>query len=364
MRPVIRFRGRRCACISKELFLVPRPTTWERSKWTCTYQDMAFSGHGFLRQADGTLISFDAPSGVNTDRVTTGATGINATGQISGYVYPATYAYESFLRQADGSFEVFFSLCFPSMGDRLTTSLALPMGLPTGLQPHEGMFATGMNDSGQITGVCAPGFSRFSQSFLWQPDGTLTIFSVPTSGVGEPSTRAQAINSRGQITGVYCCDTTTFNRHAFLREPDGTLTIFDTPSFNGQFTTPIPTAINAKGQITGYTCLTSFDWTCASDSGGADQGFLRQPDGSIAMFAVPNSISTQPAAINPKGEITGVYVDASNIYHGFLRGKDGTITTFDVANALNTNPTGINAEGDITGWYSDTSGVHGFVRNR
>jgi streptogramin lyase len=79
------------------------------------------------------------------------------------------------------------------------------------------------------------------------------------------------------------------------------------------------------------------------------------------MFAVPSSVSTQPASINPKGQITGVYFDTSNIAHGFLRDKQGAITTFDVPNAINTYPVGINPRGDITGWYSDAGGVHGFV---
>ena len=38
---------------------------------------------------------------------------------------------------------------------------------------------------------------------------------------------------------------------------------------------------------------------------------------------------TYPFAINPEGAITGLYVDASNMYHGFLRDRDGTFTTFD-----------------------------------
>jgi len=56
-------------------------------------------------------------------------------------------------------------------------------------------------------------------------------------------------------------------------------------------------------------------------------------------------------------------VDASYIYHGFVREKDGTISTFDVPNSTNTYPAAMNATGDITGWYSDASGaVRGFVR--
>jgi hypothetical protein len=120
---------------------------------------------------------------------------------------------------------------------------------------------------------------------------------------------------------------------------------FDAPSSSSIPQATIPTAINSKGQITGYT----------------DQGFLRQRDGTIIIFAVPNSRSTQPAAINAKGEIAGAYVGANGLYHGFVRDKHGALITFDVPNAVNTYPVSINAKGDITGWYSDASGTHGFI---
>ena len=58
-------------------------------------------------------------------------------------------------------------------------------------------------------------------------------------------------------------------------------------------------------------------------------GFLRNTDGTITTFEVTGSPDTEPAAINPAGQITGSYQDANYVYHGFLRNTDGTITTFD-----------------------------------
>ena len=49
---------------------------------------------------------------------------------------------------------------------------------------------------------------------------------------------------------------------------------------------------------------------------------------TITTFDMPNSTSTQPAAINAKRQITGVYVDAVG-RHGFLRQSDGTLISFD-----------------------------------
>lgn len=48
----------------------------------------------------------------------------------------------------------------------------------------------------------------------------------------------------------------------------------------------------------------------------------------IITFDPPGSITTNPASINPKGEITGSYTDAGFVHHGFLRSSDGTITSF------------------------------------
>jgi len=91
-------------------------------------------------------------------------------------------------------------------------------------------------------------------------------------------------------------------------------------------------------------------------------------------FDVPAGVcGTQPAAINDRREITGIYFDATcNNTHGFLRKADGTTVTFDAPNvgypATNfpgTAPTDINNRGDIVGYYTDANGgVHGFVRWR
>jgi hypothetical protein len=287
--------------------------------------------HGFLRQEDGTTASFDAPYPFQTGGppVQTGATSMNVAGQITGYVFHPTDISFGFLRHTDGTFVVFGGDCF---GVTASEDVITPV--------FEGTTPTAINDRGQITGTCGPG-DGISFGFLRQPDGAITVFEPAPAPV--PHTRALAINSRGQITGVYLQEDPTNIYRGFLREPDGTITTFDA---SGSGTTP--TAINSKGEIAGYT---------------GNDGFLRQPDGSIELFDGP-STSTQPTAINRKGQIIGVYFDASNVYHGFLREKHGSITTIDVPNASSTYPTGINRKGDITGWYSDASGVHGFVRSR
>jgi hypothetical protein len=307
--------------------------------------------HGFLRQKNGTPVSFDAPYPFQPGGppVQTGATSINVAGQITGYVYHPTDVSFGFLRQTDGTFVVFGagrSGGADCLGVTENTLTALTV--PTGLVQFEGSVPAAINNSGQIAGACSADTgldSGIPVGFLRQRHGGIVRFAVPTIGVGNPWTRALAVNSRGQITGDYCC-TPPRDYHAFLREPDGTITTFDASSLSGQSTTP--TAINSKGQITGY----------------ADHGFLREPDGSIVTFDVTNALFTQPTAINSRGEITGTYLDTGGLYHGFVRETDGTIATINVPNAINTYATAMNARGDITGWYQNAGGVHGFVRRR
>jgi hypothetical protein len=113
-----------------------------------------------------------------------------------------------------------------------------------------------------------------------------------------------------------------------------------------------PTAINPAGQIAGVY----------GDAGGF-HGFLRKVDGTITTFDAPGSSDTSAASINPDGQITGSYFDANRVFHGFLREPDGSITTFDVPGSRGTFPQSINPAGRITGYYSDANFLdHGFLQ--
>ena len=49
------------------------------------------------------------------------------------------------------------------------------------------------------------------------------------------------------------------------------------------------------------------------------RGFLRENDGTVVTFDVPNATATQATAMNDAGDITGYYLDASGNSHGFIR---------------------------------------------
>jgi hypothetical protein len=89
---------------------------------------------------------------------------------------------------------------------------------------------------------------------------------------------------------------------------------------------------------------------------------------TFITFDPPDSTSTFPQAINPKGQIAGYYGNATdNHTYGFLREPDGTFTTFaapthDVFGA--TFVTDMNQSGEITGYVVRGSFffVLGFLR--
>ena len=85
--------------------------------------------------------------------------------------------------------------------------------------------------------------------------------------------------------------------------------------------------INPAGTIVGY-------YAVLNDQIFVYHGFLRTKDGDFTTFEAPDAGTgagqgTFAFSINPRGVISGYYVDASDVGHGFLRAKDGTFTTID-----------------------------------
>jgi len=156
--------------------------------------------------------------------------------------------------------------------------------------------------------------------------------------------RVFGINATGAVTGWYR------GGNSFVRTPDGTLTLFAVPEGTGTEAM----SINDDGVIAGYY----------NDNVGTAHGFVRGADGTISTFDVRGAHQTYVSGINNKGEIVGSYADSADHPHGFLRTTSGKIRTFDPSGAANgTFGSGINDKGVIVGEYSDAGGVgHGFVR--
>ncbi len=83
----------------------------------------------------------------------------------------------------------------------------------------------------------------------------------------------------------------------------------------------------------------------------------------LLVFDYP-SAGSQPSqgtkvfAINDAGDVTGSYVDQSNVTRGFIRFADGTLRFIDVNGLLSR---AINRNDLVSGSYNDGFGVHAFV---
>jgi hypothetical protein len=303
--------------------------------------------HGFLREPDGTIATFDVPGAAISSNLGTFPRAINPTGQIIGYYDDTTtqsggcnghcLTRHAFLRQRNGTF-----ITFDAPG--------------AGSGNGQGTFPESITPSVEISGEYID-MNGHLHGFLRQPDGTIVTFDGVTNA---SLTAAVSINPEGKITGY--SRQQLFLEHGFLRDVDGTITIFDVctaasaqslncnPLPNGQGVTQ-PVGINSAGLITG--AFVTFDGARTHA-----HGFLRQPDGAIITFDANGSSSESiPTGINSAGEITGGYQDVTNNvvhHHGFLRQPDGTIVTFDIPGG-DTYPGRINSAGEITGDFQDVS---------
>ena len=85
-------------------------------------------------------------------------------------------------------------------------------------------------------------------------------------------------------------------------------------------------------------------------------------DGVLTPFLVPGSNLTTAWDINPRGDVVGVYRNASG-FHGYVMTSEG-ITTIDVPGASATRAFDINARGDVIGTYVAGGVTHSFLATR
>lgn len=108
--------------------------------------------------------------------------------------------------------------------------------------------------------------------------------------------------------------------------------------------------INARGDIVGLYY----------DSEGVGHGYLLHK-GAFSTIDVPGATLTAAFSLNAQGDIAGRFADADGIDHGFLL-KDGTFTQIDYPGASGTWARGINNAGNIVGSHFNTDGSeHGFI---
>jgi len=306
---------------------------------TGTYSS-ADAVNAFVRAADGAITSFEAPGGIHT--VSTVAMAINAGGTITGYYVSAVsqeggvyYLAYGFVRAADGSFTTFDAPGagtggYPYHQGTYTLSInragtiagyyvdangvshgftGAAGGTITSFDPpgSAGTYGESINAAGAIAGYYVDAIGA-DHGFVRAADGTLTTFDAPGAATGAGhGTQAWSINAAGTIAGYYS-DANGVD-HGFVRAANGDITTFDAPgAAAGRGTFAV--SINTGGTIAGYYY----------DAKSKAHGFVRAAGGAIATFGVPGAGSggTSAASIDKAGAIAGSYFDANGAFHGFL----------------------------------------------
>jgi hypothetical protein len=317
---------------------------------TGSYQDTSNAYHGFLRSPAGKFTTFDVPGAYVSSYSGTSPGAINDLGVITGSYNDATGFSHGFLRSPEGKF---ISFDVPGVGGYGTNPIAI-------------------NLEGAVVGWYTDANYLF-HSFVRYPDGKFSAFLAPgqcqgNGSVGCYGSELSNINLLGVSAGNFMDNTANLVHHGLIRHADGSFTTYEAPGAGtgpGQGT-GCPgcfDGLNQFGEIAGiYT-----------DKKNVYHGYLRTSDGNFTSFNAPGAgkgagqgtgcPSDCPISLNNKGALTGVYIDANNVYHVYLRSPDGKIVTAEPAGSIYSQPAGINDLGTIAGYYADANGVyHGYLR--
>lgn len=190
-----------------------------------------------------------------------------------------------------------------------------------------GANASGLNDSGQVTGSSRPPSSLYSHAFLYSNGQMIDLGTLGGTG-----SAGSAINNSGQITGS-SGNPSNQETHAFLYS-NGVMTDLTPQGFRSQ-----GLGINDAGQVVG----------AFSGLDGRDTAFLFS-GGQITPLGPGEAL-----AINNAGQITGMsqvaflYDGGQTAYLGTLGGRASS-------------GTGINSVGQIAGWADVSAGPpHAFL---
>jgi hypothetical protein len=162
-----------------------------------------FVHHGFVRDVEGHLKTFDAPgAGAGTDQGTGCpgcAMGLSAFGAVAGNYIDANSVSHGYLRSPDGRFVTFDA---PGAGTAAGQGTGCPSDCPTSL-----------NESGAVMGSYIDA-NYTLHGYFRAPDGrTGTV-----DPAGTLYTWSSGMNDRGQITGYYLDGNYVY--HGFVRVPD------------------------------------------------------------------------------------------------------------------------------------------------
>ena len=318
--------------------------------------------HGFVRDTDGTIHTFDAaifPTSYGSTNPGTQVTSINATGEVSGTYLDGAGALHGFLRDASGNITLFED---PNAA--------------TGSE--QGTIATAIDAAGDIVGAYIDANNAIHGYLRKASTGAFTTIDAADAGtLTYQGTYPDAFDEAGDIFGSF----TDANNvvHGFVLPANGTIVTYDAPGSGVTSAQRVGGRLNSKlsqlGKSFGVsskskrahspmvklkTLLANMGRMNANGTGLLNgNGPNPSGTGSIGNFLL-NSV-------NASGEVIGLATDGDFVFHGYLRAANGSITTIDAPNAgtaadQGTGGLAINAAGVIAGGYADSNSVlHGFI---
>lgn len=322
--------------------------------------------HGFVRSTGGTITTFDAeplPTTYGSTNPGTYVLTINASGEVAGFYIDGVGAEHGFLRDASGN---------------ITT--INPANAATGSE--QGTIVTGIDAAGDVIGAYTDTNNMIHGFVRSASTGTITVIDAPGAGTQTyQGTYPDAIDAAGDVSGSF----TDANNvvHGFVLPANGTIATYDAPgaitanAVNSSASNRLTSKLRQLGSSYGLSSrpkksntplmklrsVLSRVGVVTSDGTGLLNGNGPNPSGTASYG---NFLGN---AVNPAGEIVGIFTDGNYVFHGFLRAVNGNITTIDGPTAgtsaeQGTGALAINASGIIAGTYADSSFVlHGFVYN-
>lgn len=235
------------------------------------YIDGSDTAHGFLRNADASIVTIDYPGAIFV-----AANGINSQGDVVGRWDDASGITHSFLRNSQGTITSFDppAPCVP------TTQASA---------------AHGINDQGDIVGRCFDANGK-ELGWLLRHDGSFAILDDPSFLTAD----SWAIDNSTEVVGDYS-GADGFVHGFTWTESVGFTTLDFANSMTGL------RAIDQRGDISGIY----FD-------GFTLHGFLRLKNGTDTTIDPPGSVETDSAVVNNSGTAAGVYWDADFNAHGYI----------------------------------------------
>jgi hypothetical protein len=235
-----------------------------------TYQvaeGVAYGTYGFIRNADGTFLSFSVPqSNGGNGLPSTYAYGINDSGEVVGTINLGDNVEDAFLRNVDGSFDLF------------------------SIPGADATLAEGINNTGNmvVDAISGTGVQGVT-SYLRTPDGTYTALSNNNWDI-----EALGLDNSGDIVGLYVLPGDTGCDGQGFVYSGGSYSTVDVP---GACQTII-TGINDLGQIVGYAYFGDTLFSFVGSADGSSFTLLAFPGGTVSGIA---------NGINNGGAIVGDY---------------------------------------------------------